>query len=283
MSGVTKGKQPRVTDGATKIEAIDDDTSIISDNSLKQRSTSNVSEGVLTLRTDPTARWDRNTATAFVDRHKHETNFLYAILLKHWVIEELSSDNAESTGFSFKSSKSEHAAKSKHSVAQNISTACSVTTDAEPLQYSSSSESSADSNFDRDWLSKRGVEVVDWLMRTFYRHLYAFVGCEQDGEGSVSGGSQAPVAGSGTAGSAGSAQSSASRKRKASTMQHSDFRDDREGEGDEESKRPCINTPLGEDGSFRRLACPFFKRDPRRYQRERTRTGPGFHTTHRLK
>jgi hypothetical protein len=41
--------------------------------------------------------------------------------------------------------------------------------------------------------------------------------------------------------------------------------------------------PVGDDEVGRRLACPYFKRDPRKYSEERSCVGPGWRTVHRVK
>jgi hypothetical protein len=38
-----------------------------------------------------------------------------------------------------------------------------------------------------------------------------------------------------------------------------------------------------EDALARRLACPYFKRDPVKYQEERSCVGPGWKRVHRIK
>lgn len=54
--------------------------------------------------------------------------------------------------------------------------------------------------------------------------------------------------------------------------------DDDEGNRGLASKRVKMEENMG-----KRLACPFFKRNPQRYQEERSCVGPGWRTVHRLK
>lgn len=59
-------------------------------------------------------------------------------------------------------------------------------------------------------------------------------------------------------------------------------------ENDEEysKKRPKRGEPPAEDdqtNSLKKLACPYFKRNPRKYQKCRSCPGPGWDTVHRLK
>lgn len=68
--------------------------------------------------------------------------------------------------------------------------------------------------------------------------------------------------------------------------QHSKRPADRDNDGDDEreNKRQLKQSPEGPDGiPMRRFACPYFKRNPRRYQEERSCTGPGWKSVHRMK
>lgn len=63
---------------------------------------------------------------------------------------------------------------------------------------------------------------------------------------------------------------------------------DSDGSGDsdddeEKHKRPVSKRSKHKQTGKRMLACPFFKRNPQRYQRERSCVGPGWETMHRLK
>lgn len=69
-----------------------------------------------------------------------------------------------------------------------------------------------------------------------------------------------------------------SRKRPAGN----DHGDD-EDEQDQENKKPRVEPDHQEDESLRRFACPFFKKDPCKYQGRRACPGPGWTSVHRVK
>lgn len=76
--------------------------------------------------------------------------------------------------------------------------------------------------------------------------------------------------------------STAGQKRKI-TSDKVDGNEDLSDEDEPNPKRARASRP-GNFRSSRRLACPFFKRKPWKYQQHsRSCTGPGFHTVHRLK
>lgn len=78
-----------------------------------------------------------------------------------------------------------------------------------------------------------------------------------------------------------SEQRSHAKSKKRSSHNESDASgdsDDDEGNGGLASKRVKMDENMG-----KRLACPFFKRNPQRYQEERSCVGPGWVTLHRLK
>lgn len=58
--------------------------------------------------------------------------------------------------------------------------------------------------------------------------------------------------------------------------------DDNEGSGNED-EAPKPKKAKSEEAEVRRLACPFFKRNPRRYKDQSKCVGPGWMTVHRLK
>ncbi len=61
------------------------------------------------------------------------------------------------------------------------------------------------------------------------------------------------------------------------------MRDDEEDKGEDEDDHSKKRMNSGPEASQRRLACPFFKRNPPRYSEERSCVGPGWLTVHRLK
>lgn len=56
-----------------------------------------------------------------------------------------------------------------------------------------------------------------------------------------------------------------------------------DGSGDEENEAPKTKKAKTEETEVKRLACPFFKRDPHRYKDQSKCVGPGWTTVHRLK
>ena len=67
---------------------------------------------------------------------------------------------------------------------------------------------------------------------------------------------------------------------------HKRSRQDGDDGGDEEpreNKRVRMGTDTPAEEVSQRLACPFFKKDPRQYQSWRSCPGPGWPTVHRLK
>ncbi|KKY37605.1 hypothetical protein UCDDA912_g02360 [Diaporthe ampelina] len=59
--------------------------------------------------------------------------------------------------------------------------------------------------------------------------------------------------------------------------------DEHEGSGNEDHEAPNPKKAKSEEAEVRRLACPFFKRNPRRYKDQSKCVGPGWMTVHRLK
>lgn len=60
----------------------------------------------------------------------------------------------------------------------------------------------------------------------------------------------------------------------------------RENDGDENSNKhpkPSLSGPDDDSGTPKKFACPYFKRNPRKYQRFRSCPGPGWDTVHRVK
>jgi hypothetical protein len=124
-------------------------------------------------------------------------------------------------------------------------------------------------------------ETLDRLMVCFYEIFAASGVSKCTGEGS-----SAPRGSSTQVDVAGQSQrrsGAASRKRKL---------DDRptEGNGDEEDDRTDKKRQRDPDGTDRtssdsekRLACPYFKRNPSRFQSSRACSGPGWLSVHRLK
>lgn len=73
----------------------------------------------------------------------------------------------------------------------------------------------------------------------------------------------------------------AGKSKKRSSHKESDASGDSDDE--EENKGSSIKRTKTEENLGKRLACPFFKRNPQRYQEERSCVGPGWRTVHRLK
>jgi hypothetical protein len=73
------------------------------------------------------------------------------------------------------------------------------------------------------------------------------------------------------------------RKRKSGDRDEGDYRD--EEDEDVNRKRPRHQDGIVENSleSAKRLACPYFKHKPSRYQSRRSCSGPGWRTVHRLK
>lgn len=59
--------------------------------------------------------------------------------------------------------------------------------------------------------------------------------------------------------------------------------DEGSGSDREEDGRPSSKRQKSREIEQRRLACPFFKRNPQRYKEKRSCVAPGFRTVHRLK
>lgn len=59
--------------------------------------------------------------------------------------------------------------------------------------------------------------------------------------------------------------------------------DEHEGSDNEDKEAPKPKKAKSEEVEVRRLACPFFKRNPRRYKDQSKCVGPGWMTVHRLK
>ncbi|KAJ4386465.1 hypothetical protein N0V93_009361 [Gnomoniopsis smithogilvyi] len=78
-----------------------------------------------------------------------------------------------------------------------------------------------------------------------------------------------------------SGQSSQGRSKKRSSQKESDASGD--SDDDEGEKGLGLKRVKMEENMGKRLACPFFKRNPQRYQEERSCVGPGWRTVHRLK
>lgn len=88
---------------------------------------------------------------------------------------------------------------------------------------------------------------------------------------------------------AGNGQRNGKRRasRQCSDRPHGDWsqnedNDDGEDDGDKHPRQKKAKVGDGEP-SNKRLACPFFKHNPQRYQEERSCVGPGWRTVHRLK
>lgn len=64
--------------------------------------------------------------------------------------------------------------------------------------------------------------------------------------------------------------------------ENEDDDDDGDDDGGKHPRQKKVKLEEGEP-SKKRLACPFFKHNPRRYQEERSCVGPGWRTVHRLK
>lgn len=71
------------------------------------------------------------------------------------------------------------------------------------------------------------------------------------------------------------------KSKKRSSQKESDASGDSDDE--EEDKGSGYKRMKTEENLGKRLACPFFKRNPQRYQEERSCVGPGWRTVHRLK
>ncbi|POS80000.1 hypothetical protein DHEL01_v201606 [Diaporthe helianthi] len=70
------------------------------------------------------------------------------------------------------------------------------------------------------------------------------------------------------------------RKKKGKRPANSDERNGSENEGNEAPKHKKAK---GDEAEVKRLACPFFKRNPHRYKDQGKCVGPGWLTVHRLK
>lgn len=158
----------------------------------------------------------------------------------------------------------------------------------------SSNSSSSNTGTDSDWSnasspdfirqSDKRKALVDRLMEycyTILAHNYT----EFKGDAPTS---YAPSSTSTSSQGAGSSQatqapgrSGQGKSKKRSSHKESDASGDSDEDEDGQglgSKKIKIEENLG-----KRLACPFFKRNPQRYQEERSCVGPGWRTVHRLK
>jgi hypothetical protein len=72
------------------------------------------------------------------------------------------------------------------------------------------------------------------------------------------------------------------RKRKASD-EDSPLRENNGDENSNKRPRPSLSNPDDDSDTPKKFACPYFKRNPRKYQRFRSCPGPGWDTVHRVK
>lgn len=157
-------------------------------------------------------------------------------------------------------------------------TSCTSFTTSAGTGWDSSDDSSPES------ISQSGQKkaLVDRLMQYCYAILANnYTQCKGDASTSY-----APSSTSSSQGASGQAidvpgQAAHGQNKKRSSQKDSEGSgdsDDDEGSKGFGSKRAKMEENMG-----KRLACPFFKRNPQRYQEERSCVGPGWRTVHRLK
>lgn len=158
----------------------------------------------------------------------------------------------------------------------------------------SSNSSSSNTGTDSDWSdasspgfttqSDQRKAIVDRLMEYCYTILgHNYTECKGDAPTSYAPSSTSPSSQGGGSGQATQApgRSGQGKSKKRSSHKESDASGDSDDDEDDKgsgSKRIKMDENLG-----KRLACPFFKRNPQRYQEERSCVGPGWRTVHRLK
>lgn len=120
--------------------------------------------------------------------------------------------------------------------------------------------------------------LLDRLMEFFFAEL-ARGSQTQSGKGpgySARSGAKATAGGSSPKGASPRGGTPSKGKRPASN-------DENEGSGNEDNEAPKPKKVKSEETEVRRLACPFFKRNPHRYKDQGKCVGPGWLTVHRLK
>lgn len=158
----------------------------------------------------------------------------------------------------------------------------------------SSNSSSSNTATDSDWsdMSSPGFTtqsdqrkaIVDRLMEYCYTILaHNYTECKGDAPTPYAPSSTSSSSQGGSSSQAIQApgRSGQGKSKKRTNHKESDASGDSDDEEDDKgsgSKRMKVDENPG-----KRLACPFFKRNPQRYQEERSCVGPGWRTVHRLK
>lgn len=120
--------------------------------------------------------------------------------------------------------------------------------------------------------------LLDRLMEHFFAELVrgGQVSCGSGGGCSARPGIKPTAAGSSRKGANTQSGSSNKGKRPANSDEHG-------GSDNEDNEAPKPKKAKSEEAEVRRLACPFFKRNPHRYKDQSKCVGPGWMTVHRLK
>lgn len=165
-------------------------------------------------------------------------------------------------------------ARGEHSSPSSLSSRTSTVTDECPSLCDAES---------LDLVSQAEQRKV--LLERLMEHIYATLAHNHaQGEG---GGSTSFTPSSTTSGHSASAQPVRSTG-KGGRGKRRPSQNDSDGSGDsdddeEKHRRPVSKRSKHKQTGTMMLACPFFKRNPQRYQRERSCVGPGWETMHRLK
>lgn len=125
--------------------------------------------------------------------------------------------------------------------------------------------------------------LVDRLMRYFYEWLDSHTRtCTRGNDDSTSNSNRSlRQAGERSSGVTSSNTASSTKRQREESPENGDSDPD---EDDSKGKRPRKPNDVEAPAiGMRKLACPYFKRDPSTYQNWRTCPGPGWGTVHRLK
>lgn len=148
---------------------------------------------------------------------------------------------------------------------------CPSLTDAESLDLVSRAEQ-------RRALLERLMERLMERIYATLAHNYA----KGDGGASTSFTPSSTTSAQTTSGQASRSSGKSGRGKRRPSQNDSDGSGESDDDG-EEHRRPVSKRSKHKQNGTRMLACPFFKRNPQRYQRERSCVGPGWETMHRLK
>jgi hypothetical protein len=151
------------------------------------------------------------------------------------------------------------------------------TVSEEGRERSSADFDSSSASSDRSWTSTQKKKAVDKVMAQFVQWLDSRLVVYNNHGGQSSTSSQ--CAGAASQSGLGVDQNQQSSPSRGSKRQQRQGSRDIEGFG---SKRQQKKAKV-ENSQPRKLACPFFKRDPRKYHLWRACPGPGWDTVHRVK